>query len=78
MNSQIQTPTIASTWLAVAEGPITDGLLEWPADLFALTNVILERSEAYRFTLSPVLRKNLVPQMNARRPVQIDLFFNRG
>ena len=53
MNSQIQIPTIASTWLAVAEGPITDELLEWPADLFALTNVILERSEAYRFTLSP-------------------------
>jgi hypothetical protein len=32
---------------------ITDELLEWPADLFALTEVILERSEAYRFVLSP-------------------------
>lgn len=32
---------------------ITDAFLEWPADLFAVTNVILKRSEAYRFVLSP-------------------------
>ena len=41
------------TWRGVYTGvymaaltriPITDELLEWPADLFALTNVILERS----------------------------------
>ena len=30
-----------------------DELLEWPPDLFAFTDVILERSEAYRFALSP-------------------------
>src|SRR5262245_41584637 len=53
MNSQTEEPTIASIWNAVAEGPITDELLEWPADLFALTNVILERSEAYRFAFCP-------------------------
>jgi hypothetical protein len=47
-------PTPASTWYAIAGGPITDDLLEWPPDLFALTNVILERSEAFRFALSPV------------------------
>jgi hypothetical protein len=47
-------PTVASTWRAIAEGPITDELLEWPPDLFLLTNVILERSEAFRFALSPV------------------------
>src|SRR5262249_16624363 len=29
-------------------------LLEWPPDLFAAMNVILERSEAFRFALSPV------------------------
>jgi hypothetical protein len=53
MNSQTEEPTPASTWHAVAGSPITDELLEWPADLFALTDVILERSEAYRFVLSP-------------------------
>jgi hypothetical protein len=46
-------PTPASAWHAVAGSPITDEFLEWPADLFALTDVILERSEAYRFVLSP-------------------------
>src|SRR5688572_10446562 len=49
---QTEDPTPASTWYAVAGRPITDELLEWPADLFALTNVILERSQAYRFLLS--------------------------
>jgi hypothetical protein len=53
MNSQTEKPTPASTWQAVAGRPITDELLEWPADLFALTDVILERSEAYRFVFSP-------------------------
>jgi hypothetical protein len=46
-----QTP--ASVWRAVADGTIGDELLEWPPDLFALTEVILQRSEAYRFALSP-------------------------
>jgi hypothetical protein len=46
-------PTLASTWQAVAGSPIRDELLEWPPDLFALTDVILERAEAYRFVLSP-------------------------
>jgi hypothetical protein len=53
IDSRSETPTIASTWKTVAEAPITDELLEWPADLFALTNLILARSEAYRFALSP-------------------------
>jgi hypothetical protein len=52
-NSITEEPTLASTWQAVAGSPITKELLEWPADLFALTEVILERSEVYRFVLSP-------------------------
>ena len=47
-------PTPAYTWHAVAGRPITDELLEWPPDVFALTNVILDRSEAFRFALAPV------------------------
>jgi hypothetical protein len=46
-------PTPASVWQAVAGTTIGDELLEWPPDLFALTEVILQRSEAYRFALSP-------------------------
>jgi hypothetical protein len=53
LSQPTQEPTPASTWQAVAGSPISDQLLEWPADLFALTNVIIERSELYRFALSP-------------------------
>ena len=47
-------PTLASTWHAVSGGAITEELLGWPPDVFALTNVILARSEAFRFALSPI------------------------
>jgi hypothetical protein len=53
LDSQTETPTIASTWNSVAGRPITNELLEWPADLFALTNVTLARSEAYIASLCP-------------------------
>jgi len=52
-NPQTREPTLASTWQAVAGSPLNGQFLEWPADLFAVTNVLLERSEAYRFALSP-------------------------
>jgi hypothetical protein len=47
-------PTLASTGEAIAGGPLTDELLEWPPDVFALTNVVLDRSEGFRFALTPV------------------------
>lgn len=53
-NDGVSEPTLASTWRAMADRPITADLLEWPPDVFALTNVILARSEAFRFVLSPV------------------------
>jgi hypothetical protein len=53
LDLQREEPTPASIWHALAGIPITDEFLEWPADLFALTDVILGHSEAYRFTLSP-------------------------
>jgi hypothetical protein len=46
-------PTATSTWLALSGGPITDEVLEWPPDLFALTDAILDRTQAYRFVFSP-------------------------
>ncbi len=48
-----QEPTLASAWQAVAGSTISDKLLDWPPDLFTLTEVILQRSQAYRFALSP-------------------------
>src|SRR5690242_1369967 len=45
-------PTVASIWRGVTAVPITDEFLDWPPDVFALTDVIVKRSEAYRFILS--------------------------
>jgi hypothetical protein len=47
-------PTPASTWHMLTGRPVTDEILEWPPDLFALTNLLLGRSEAFRFALSPL------------------------
>jgi hypothetical protein len=41
MNAEPEKPTLEATWEALAGTPITDAFLEWPADLFALTDVIL-------------------------------------
>jgi hypothetical protein len=53
IDAGLREPTLASAWQAVAGSPISDQLLEWPPDVFALTDVILDRAEAYRFVLSP-------------------------
>jgi hypothetical protein len=46
-------PTLASTWHAISGGAFTDELLTWPPDVFALTNVLLDRSEAFRTSCRP-------------------------
>jgi hypothetical protein len=46
-------PTPASLWYSLAGSSVSDELLDWPADLFALTDVILGRAEVYRFVLCP-------------------------
>jgi hypothetical protein len=53
MISQTEESTSVSTWETLVGTPITDEFLEWPPDLFALTDVILTRTEVYRFVLSP-------------------------
>jgi hypothetical protein len=52
-SSHRQEPTPASLWYSLTGSPISDELLDWPADIFALTDLILGRSEVYRFVLSP-------------------------
>ena len=54
-----QEPSLASVWQAAAGGAIGDEMLAWPPDVFALTEVLLERSEIYRFALSPAQRFQL-------------------
>lgn len=45
--------TLASVWTDVSGRTIGDDLLEWVPDVFALTETVLQRSEAYRFAVSP-------------------------
>jgi hypothetical protein len=52
--AEIGEPTLASTWEAIAGRRVSDELLDWPPDVFALVNVALDRSEAFRFAISPV------------------------
>jgi hypothetical protein len=40
-------------WHDIAGRRLGDELLEWAPDLFAFTDVVLDRSEAYRFSVSP-------------------------
>jgi hypothetical protein len=51
--TEIDASTVGSLWQNVTGSGIDDELLEWPPDVLALTEVILERSSAYRFALSP-------------------------
>src|SRR5215475_4676881 len=55
-------PTVGSVWLAAGGRPADDDLLSWPADMFAFTDVILDRAEAYRFTVSPPAGRIWPPQ----------------
>jgi hypothetical protein len=45
--------TVGSLWHDIAGRRLGEELLEWAPDLFAFTDVILDRSEAYRFAVSP-------------------------
>ena len=54
--ARVGEPTLASVWHSASGESITDELLDWPPDVFALTNVILERSYAFRFALPPSVR----------------------
>ena len=51
--TEIEQPTAATVWQTTAASAIDDRLVEWPPDVLALTQVLLERSAAYRFALSP-------------------------
>ena len=45
--------SIASYFDAFAPAPAWDDLVSWPPDVFALTNLVLDHTEAYRFVVAP-------------------------
>ena len=46
-------PSLRSFWLAASGVVLDHSLLQWPPDMVAFTHVALERTEAYRFVVSP-------------------------
>jgi hypothetical protein len=50
---EVAGPTARSMWEGIVGGPVEDELLEWPPDVFALANMTLARTEAFRFCLAP-------------------------
>jgi hypothetical protein len=48
-----QASTINSLWQDLSGRAVEEILLEWPPDVFAFTGTVLERSEAFRFVVSP-------------------------
>jgi hypothetical protein len=65
-------PTVSSAWLAVASRQVDRDLLRWPADLFAFTDFILDRSEAYRLAVSPPLGRRWPPRTAASWQQAVD------
>jgi hypothetical protein len=45
--------SILAYFQAFAPAPAWDELVSWPADVFALANLLLDHTEAYRFVVSP-------------------------
>src|SRR5262249_6837103 len=48
-----QRTTAGALWQAMSGWPVSADLLDGPPDLFALTSLMLQRSGAFRFALSP-------------------------
>ncbi len=58
-------PTIESVWFGLTGSPVEETLLEWPPDSFAFTGTMLERSQAYRFAVSPPAGRQWPPTRRA-------------
>ena len=60
-------PTLSSIWYVVTQEMIDEDLLEWPPDVFTLTDVILDRSEAYRFAFPAAGGGHRIPRRHGPR-----------
>jgi hypothetical protein len=45
--------TVEQLWEWLLDGPVSDAVLDWAPDVAALTSVLLQRSQAFRFVVSP-------------------------
>ena len=56
--------TVSSAWQAASGTDIADEMLRWPPDVFAFTHLALDRTEAYRFVVSPPSGRQWPPVQN--------------
>jgi hypothetical protein len=63
--------TLSAVWQTVAGRALGEGLLDWPPDLFGLTELVIGRSEAYRFALSPPAHSQWPPTGDVDWPAAV-------
>lgn len=61
MRTEVETLTVASVWSDLSGRPMGDDQLEWVPDMFAFTETLLQRSQAYRFAVSPPAGRHWPP-----------------
>lgn len=62
-------PTIGSYIEAFSPIPLWRGLCSWPPDVFALCNLVLDHTEAYRFAVAPPAGRRWPPDRDWNRMV---------
>ncbi|HEX6301750.1 MAG TPA: hypothetical protein VF148_14915 [Acidimicrobiia bacterium] len=63
-------PTVDSYFRAFSPAPAWDELPAWPPDVFAISNLVLDHTEAYRFAVSPHGRRTWPPTTDWNQSVQ--------
>ena len=53
--------SLASSFEAFGPAPEWDDILSWPPDVFALTSLVLDHTESYRFVVAPPDRRHWPP-----------------
>jgi hypothetical protein len=54
--------SVRSYFDAFAPAPVWDDLVRWPPDVFALANLVLDHTEAYRFAVAPPAGRRWPPE----------------
>jgi hypothetical protein len=60
--------TLGSVWRAAGGSEMDDELLGWPPDVFLLTNILLERSEAHHPSHQAFAHDHVLRQREPIRP----------
>jgi hypothetical protein len=53
MQATARARTLESYFRAYGPAPEWDDIVNWPPDVFALTSLVLQHTESYRFVVAP-------------------------